>query len=263
LHCELGNENSWALRICHEALLSSGPSWFVTNTFAPEYAVPESSVSREVHQLYVKRVRRRFGKVRYVVAGEYGEQWGRPHYHYALFGLDVPDLKYSRSNERGERLYTSEVLSKLWGFGFVEVAPLDVGGARYLAGYLSRDRRAKEPGWNDYIHDDGRVTARDPAFFLMSRRPGIGRGYVEKFGTQFAAHDFVVLDGRKYPRPQYYTRLLEQLQPELAEKLKAKAEASLLTPQSKANRAPGRLAAKDVILKARRSLGRRGSARAL
>lgn len=259
LHCRLQRESEWAIRIMHEALFYPGASWFVTNTLDPEHAFPDSSVSKEAHALYLKRVRHAFGPTRYVGVGEYGTERGRPHYHYALFGPVFSDLVFIGKNARGDRRYSSVQASALWPKGFVELSPLDFGAARYLAGYLSRDKRAKVPGSADFVSDDGVITPRELPFFTMSRRPGIGRKYVEAYGRQLGAGDFVVIEGRKRPAPGYYRRVLDQVDAPLAERLAVEREARVYSPEAKARRRPERLAAKAAILDAKLGLSKRGT----
>lgn len=259
VHCRLARESEWAMRITHEALFYPGAAWFVTNTLDPEHAAPDSSVSKEAHALYLKRVRHAFGPTRYVGVGEYGTERGRPHYHYALFGPVFSDLKFAGKNERGDRRYSSRQAEALWPKGFVEVSPLDFGSARYLAGYLSRDKRAKEAGSADYVHDNGVVVPRELPFFTMSRRPGIGRKYLEQYGRQLGADDFIVIEGRKRPVPGYYRRILDQVDAPLAERLAAEREAAMYSPEAKARRRPARLRAKAAVLDAKLALGRRGT----
>lgn len=260
-HCRIMREAEWAVRIMHEALFYPDRTWFVTNTLSPEFASVDSSVSKETHRRYMKRVRRAFGPTRYVAVGEYGKRTKRAHYHYGLFGPLLTDLKFAGKNDRGERYYRSPALEAVWPFGFVEVSPLDFGLAKYLAGYLARDRNAKREGSADYVHDDGTVVARELPFFTMSRRPGIGREYVEKYGAQLGAGDFIVVDGRKHFTPSYYRRIVGEYFPDLAKRLDAEREAAVYTPEAKAARRPARRAAKAAILEAKLSRGRKGRSR--
>lgn len=263
LHCRIGREREWSTRLMHEALFYPGLSWFVTNTFAPEFALPDASVSKETGALYLKRCRHAFGAIRYMQRAEYGERTHRAHYHYALFGPDLTDLRPARRNERGDQLYTSATLEKLWPYGFVEVAPLDAGSARYMSRYLVRSFKGEGLRPWDFVSPDGVITEREPPFISMSRRPGIGRRYVERYGHELGAGDFVVVDGRKSPTPGYYHRVLEDLAPALAERLAAQREAFVYSDKAKAERRPYRRAAKAKVLSARLSVGTRGSRRGL
>lgn len=44
----------------------------------------------------------------------------------------------------------------------------------------------------------------------MSRRPGIGTGYVEQFKNDYYPSGYIVVDGRKVPPPQFYINKLSE-----------------------------------------------------
>ena len=81
--CRLERSRQWAMRIVAEQQCCEASS-FVTLT----YADAPVSLSKRDCQLFLKRLRKRCGSFRYYLAGEYGEESGRPHYHACIFGLD-------------------------------------------------------------------------------------------------------------------------------------------------------------------------------
>lgn len=44
----------------------------------------------------------------------------------------------------------------------------------------------------------------------MSRKPGIGASWLDRFACDAFPSDFVVVDGRKRPVPRYYLRALSE-----------------------------------------------------
>lgn len=98
-------------------------------------------------QRFLKRLRHHCGQLRYVLSGEYGDQFGRPHYHAALFGVGADDPGISRA----------------WKEGFVLALPLTVESMCYIAGYVLKKMRKED-------QDEG----KPPEFRLYSLRPGIG-----------------------------------------------------------------------------------------
>lgn len=60
----------------------------------------------------------------FVLSGEYGGRFGRPHGHILFFGVDFPIAK--------------KILTKLWKFGFVDSRPLLSGAIRYVIKYLGK-----------------------------------------------------------------------------------------------------------------------------
>ena len=65
----------------------------------------------------MKRLRKKKGAnqnqpIRYYQCGEYGDKFGRPHYHAILFNTNFRDREIIQG-QKG--LTQSETLSKLWG----------------------------------------------------------------------------------------------------------------------------------------------------
>ena len=89
--CRLERSRQWAVRCIHEAQLHKD-NCFITLTYNDEHLPSPPSLSVRDFQLFMKRLRKRFGKgIRFFHCGEYGEKYGRPHYHACLFGFDFPD----------------------------------------------------------------------------------------------------------------------------------------------------------------------------
>lgn len=264
--CRRDDQISWSVRIFHEALLCSS-SWFLTFTYDDEHLPSSGSVSRvEVQRLFWRLRKaakaagllegdgvRRFGNA------EYGTQSQRAHYHAIVFGLILEDLKPWKRNDRGEQMWTSAFLNSVWGKGRVVVGAVTPDSAAYVAGYTVRDREAKRDPYGFIDPDTGELVERVAPFRYMSRRPGIGAGYVDRFAEQFEAGDFAVLNGRKVPNPDYYRRRLEQLAPDLAERLRVERIDRATTPEAKRERRPARLAARETVAKAKRGVARVGS----
>lgn len=77
----------------------------------------------------------------------------------------------------------------------------------------------------------------------MSRRPGIGSDWYDKYACDAFPSDFLVIEGGKRPVPRYYTNKLEEEEKKaIKEKRKARAEAN------SANSTPERLAVREEVL---------------
>ena len=214
--CRLERSRQWAVRIMHEASLYEDNS-FVTLTFDQDHLdemCPSGSLDRKHMQLFMKRLRKKFSdrKVRTFYCGEYGDNLGRPHYHACLFNLDFVDKQYwSQSN--GCRYYVSESLRDVWPYGHSVVGDLTFDSAAYVARYCTK----KITGRDAEDHYKGRL----PEFCQASLKPGIGSGWLDKFGaSDVFPLDEVVVRGVKCKPPRYYDKRLERDDPEAFARLK-------------------------------------------
>lgn len=264
--CRADRSIEWAARISHECL-SWSANWFITLTYEDDCLPADLSIDKREVILFFKRLREAAAArgllegsgVRRFYNGEYGTRTQRAHYHAIIFGVRLPDLKFWKNNDRGERMWTSDFLAEVWHKGRVVVGSVTPASAAYCAGYCLRDSGAKHLPYGFIDPDTGELCERTPPFIGMSRRPGIGRAYVERYGGQLAAGDFVIIDGRKVPSPKYYRRVLESLNPHLAEQLATAREAAAHTPRAKRERRPDRLKARETVARAKRALGKSAS----
>lgn len=132
------------------------------------------------------------------MCGEYGDQNRRPHYHAILFGVDFPDKRPHGRNDQNDQTYTSKELQKLWTLGFSLIGTVTPRSAHYVAKYMVKADSADLP--------DG----LEPPFQLMSRRPGIGRTFYDRFKDEITRDDFTLMDGRETSVPRYYDELLRK-----------------------------------------------------
>lgn len=215
--CRLERSRQWAIRCVHESQLWDD-NCFITLTFSPEALEKRSnpySVDVRDFQLFMKRLRKQFGSnIRFFHCGEYGEKYRRPHYHAALFNFDFAD-KVLFSEVNGYRLYTSEALSRLWPFGFSTVGTLTFESAAYVARYITKKLNGEKAEstlhYKVIDYDTGEIVAeRVPEYTTMSRRPGIGKQWFDKFKSDVYPEDFVVINGKRMRPPKYYDKLLEK-----------------------------------------------------
>lgn len=158
LPCRIKQRKIWAHRMCLESAKHAS-SAFVTLTY-DQMTLPYGStlVPRDL-TMWLKRLRREFidKKIRYFVAGEYGEETCRPHYHVALFGISAL--------EAGGDDGCGGPVKKTWGLGFSYVGELTPASASYICGYVTKKMIYK---------DDKRLIGRHPEFRRMSLKPGLG-----------------------------------------------------------------------------------------
>lgn len=219
--CRLERARQWAVRIMHESKMHISNS-FVTLTYDQEHIPSGGSLSVEDCQLFLKRLRARIApvRIRFFLAGEYGERLLRPHYHAVIFGFDFPDKILLKS--RCEFLeWTSPLLSECWGKGLIHIGSLTFDSACYVANYATK----KITGAPAKAHYQG----RKPEFTLMSRggrkAGGIGRSWIEQFHGDVYPSDQVIVRGIEARPPRYYDNFLESRNLSMFEGLKLKREA--------------------------------------
>ena len=185
--CRLAYSRMWADRCLAEATLHES-SYFVTLTYnddnLPDSINPETGeigqyktlVKRDM-QLFMKRLRKNYkydNKIRFFLAGEYGSQTARPHYHALLFGLKLDDMQLYKKTPMGFNLYTSEFLNKVWEYkGYVIVAEVTWETCAYTARYIMKKQNGEGVIW---FEENG----IQQEFTLMSRKPGIAKEFYEQ-----------------------------------------------------------------------------------
>lgn len=221
--CRLERSRQWALRCVHEASMHER-NCFITLTYDQDHLPKDGSLHKEDFQLFMKRLRKRYGSgARYFHCGEYGEKNRRPHYHACLFNFDFPDRELWTVRS-GVHLFTSDQLRELWPFGFSTVGDVTFESAAYVARYVTKKITGPSAAQH-YERIDfrtGEIFTLNPEYTTMSRRPGIGRPWLEKYRTDVYPHDRVVMRGREMRPPKYYDAILELEDPESLEYVKAK-----------------------------------------
>lgn len=162
------------------------PSTFFTLTYNDANLPENGTLSREDWRAFTHRI-----GFRYFGCGEYGDRTSRPHYHGIAFG--VPPRIADR------------ILSQRWTHGFRSTSEANAKRFAYVAGYITK-RLNKE---TDERLDEDQI----PEFSRMSRRPGIGIPYLDKYmvnwyftkqGCDYLSrfkdvHKTIRIDGVVYP----------------------------------------------------------------
>lgn len=214
--CRLERSRQWAVRCMHEASLKED-NCFVTLTYDDDHLPKNGSLVLSDFQNFMKRLRKSIApkRVRFFHCGEYGERFGRPHYHTLLFGHYFEDRAFF-SERNGHRLYTSKALSELWPHGFATFGAVTFESAAYVARYVLK----KVTGEKAEEHYKGRV----PEYITMSRRPGIGTGWFAKYASDVYPRDSVVVRGVRTRPPRFYDGLLGKEDPSMLALLKIDRE---------------------------------------
>lgn len=116
------------------------------------------------------------GRIRFYLAGEYGDQTQRPHYHLILFN-------YPRCTWGGTRHFKDirrgccppcDLIRDTWGKGRIELGDVTPESAQYVAGYTLK----KMTHMNDPRLQRGNVWL-PPEFSRKSLKPGLGAGMMQ------------------------------------------------------------------------------------
>lgn len=229
--CLLDRSLSWALRCVHESELYCR-NCFITLTFDDKHLPEDGCIDVRHLQLFLKRLRKRFSdvKFRFFACGEYGSNFGRPHYHMCLFNLDFDDkVLYSIRNEN--RLYVSQTLTDVWGQGFAVIGDMTFDSAAYVARYVLK-KVGGEDAVDHYVDkDSGFIRHRE--FITMSRGGrgkglgGIGKPWYDKYKGDLFPHGYAVVKGAKVAVPKFYDSLYEHEDPVGFGDLKARRKARI------------------------------------
>lgn len=233
--CRLRRSREWAIRCTHEAKTHS-QNCFITLTFNDESLSKRRNkfLDKRDFQLFMKKLRKRFGSgIRYYHCGEYGEKFGRPHYHACIFGFDFPDKKLWRVIN-GSKLYRSQALEELWPYGYSSIGAFDFNTAAYVARYVLKKKYGSAASYHYEVTDTttGEITSVQPEYSTMSRRPGIGAAWFRRYYRDVFPRDHVIVQSREMRPPKYYDKLYEAVFPSDFDRIKTnrveKAKKNLL-----------------------------------
>ena len=207
--CRLERSRQWAIRCMHEAQMHEENS-FITLTYDDDHIPSDRSLHYRDFQLFIKRLRKRYlgRRIRFYMAGEYGENFGRPHWHACIFGLGFDDKKLWKRSPSGLNLYRSENLELLWPFGYSSIGDVTFESAAYVARYIMKKVTGKnaDKHYTEIDPDTGVITDRRPEFNKMSLKPGIGYEWYKKYTSDVYPNDYVVIRGKKVKPPKYYDK---------------------------------------------------------
>ena len=252
--CRLKYSMHWGARILHESQMFDENS-FITLTYNNDKLPYDLSLKYKHFQDFMKRFRERvktrdhkkkYGftadKIRFFMCGEYGDVFGRPHFHACVFNYAFPD-RYYHSSSNGFKLYKSDLLDDLWkdpddgiNFGYSSIGSITFESACYVARYCVKKRTGKiAPEYYQRLHIDEEtgeildVFDNQPEFSHQSVKPGIGFDWYLKYGKTDAFNkDYINVNGAKIAIPRYYDDKFKLEYPEDFEEIKAKRKSEAL-----------------------------------
>lgn len=235
--CRIRQREDWTTRIELEARdYPKEEVWFITLTYdddhVPGMIVKTGEIMRKVQytwkpgekrpssvqillyediQKFLKRLRKAYrGKLRYFVAGEYGEQTARPHYHMILYGWRPTDLEnLYKIHHNG--YYTSKWLESLWGMGQIQIAQAVPQTYRYVAGYVTKKMYEIDGKKANEYYELGQTKP----FACMSLKPGLGDHYYQEHKAEIWRQGYIqCTNGKQAQIPRYYEKQMEAENPQ-------------------------------------------------
>jgi hypothetical protein len=258
--CRLEKSRQWAVRCMHEAQLHED-NCFITLTYNDENLPEDLSLNYDHFQTFIKDLRAHFKYhhnktgIRFYMAGEYGESFGRPHYHACIFGINFSDRKYHKRTPSGFNIYVSKILESLWPYGYSSIGDVTFESAAYVARYIMKKQTGTKPNefgmtakdhytWCDL--ETGELKEKKPEFNKMSLRPGIGADWLKKYLPDVYPNDFVEVRGKKTTPPKYYDKIYKKLAPLEFDDLEYERHLKRLE-KDKTEYTPERLEAKETV----------------
>lgn len=182
----------WSIRCQHE-ISQHAHNCFLTLTYDPEH-LESPFIVKTPFQKFIHDLRRHAKKkFKYIVSHEYGTEEFRPHHHCIIFGWEPGNQKLFSKN-KGNPLYTSDDISRLWKQGFHSIGQANEKTAYYIASYALKKNTCEIP-----MADGELITVSDS--MDSSKTPAIG---VEHF-----AKNMETIVNMEQVFPRYYKKLLE------------------------------------------------------
>lgn len=276
--CRLDYSQEWGARVYHESFMNED-NCFITLTYSNDKLPEDLSLNYVHYQKFMKRLReyvasrrhmKRFGfvvpKIRFFMAGEYGDEFGRPHFHACIFGYDFPDKYYWKSSG-GYSLYCSDFLDEMWrdpddgiNYGYSSIGSVTLESAAYVARYCIKKRSgAIAPEYYRRLHideDTGEILEVfdiQPEFSHQSTNPGIGYEWFRKYHmSDVYVEDHVSINGRRIAVPTYYDNKFKIEHGDDFEEIKARRKARALLDAD--NNTYDRLRVREEVHKAKASM---------
>lgn len=120
----------WVFRLENEAKVHAY-NYFITLTYSDKYLPKDGQLYKPDFQDFMKRLRKNLGfRLKYFTCGEYGDTFGRCHWHSILFA-DSP--------------ITVDDIRRAWTYGFVKFSPFSSSRAAYVVKYTQKQLHAIYP----------------------------------------------------------------------------------------------------------------------
>lgn len=236
--CRLDYAKEWANRGYLECMTSEN-NWFITLTYDDEHlnTPEEMTTSDEITftelqendwkgtlwpadlKQFMKNLRQILSRehdhagIKFMAAGEYGEQGERPHFHVILYNCPLPTETFydSRIDWKKDVYWKCDIIDRAWGKGIAEVGEANWNTIGYTARYITKKLNGEE---SEYFYA---AKGQIREFMRTSKRPAIAREYFDKNMLQIYDNDKVLIVNKSgchwQTPPKYFDRLFKELDP--------------------------------------------------
>lgn len=206
--CKNTKRNEWSLRLEHELIECDGRGVFVTLTYNNENLLVTGTkpivagdemgtLNKKDVQKFMKKLRVKLGdkKIKYIIAGEYGTAFKRPHYHCIIIGIDRYTL-------------TQDEWNNIWKKGNVDIDPRPIGAGciNYIHSYIKKDSFLTKEDKLNFEKEYNRVAP----FILQSQ--GIGKKWALENVDGWSKSMKMKYNGHTTSVPRYYVKLIKKLE---------------------------------------------------
>lgn len=214
--CRVNYQQEWKARVAHELKAHENNCWIMLSYDDLHLSLQNleyrdldgrfNSLEKREIILWKKRFQKELYplKVRFFGCGEYGGEGNRPHYHFAVFGLDKDHPIFKKIYKDKRKGWWCRLDS--WPYGNVwvddEQPTPDVGS--YIAKYILKKHKGKD---TEEYYNNLNV---NPEFVSMSLKPGIGAGKIDDFAEHYMQQPFVYMRGHKIPLSRYMKNRIAQ-----------------------------------------------------
>lgn len=168
--CTYNKQIDLVNRSAFEDQLYDSPAFFFTLTYRTADLPPAGNLCYKDVQDFFKRLRRRWDRkgikhdIRYLVAGEYGTNYHRPHYHVILWNnpYKASELKPSLFDALKDDIFNAWSHADPQAFDFGQVSG---GASRYVTKYVGKQFIPKGKWIKPFIH-------------MSCKNGGIGRPFI-------------------------------------------------------------------------------------
>lgn len=177
--CKQNRVNDYVARAMCEASVSQ-ISCTITLSYAPRDDLADKVLHPRHFQLFMKLLRRAGHKVRYLVAGEYGDLKGRAHFHAILFFTHLEPLGDRGLMPRYKDDYAPGTSAEDWGPFCREIPHKRMIHIReWPHGHIKVDWSASEESAR-YVCKYLLAENKNNAWFSLSKKPALGAAWFAK-----------------------------------------------------------------------------------